>query len=600
MKNIMNKILLNVQNPARYIGGETNTPTIDENARVKFCLLSPEIYEVGMSDYKLLSIYHKVNDRKGMKAERCFAPWLDYASAIKKQCIKLSSLESQLELSNFDILMVHMKYVNDFTTLLYMLDLGGVPLKAEERTNNHPIVIGYGEACVNPEVCSSFMDAIIIGDAEEVVMKVLDTIQSSKTSKLMKADTLEHLSRIGGIYVPSLVYPVLHKEGYIHTFSRPKVKKAVSCDLDRTYYPTIIQIPNLKSKGDAVKIEPIRGCTRGCRFCQYGYLSRPIRERRVSVLSSTCMTEVSSTGFERIAFESKCIGEYSKLGALMSELGQICEEKKTKILLPNFENSHEYTDFITLENEDTVKVSIEAGSFSLRNKINKILPEERIFEGMQKVFDAGYKNIKLYFMIGLPYETGSDLLAIIDIARKIKKLYQKNKTNRKPIYLSCIVSSFVAKPFTPFAWCEQINIDEAEKRFRFIKKGLKDSNIRAILYSPEYSVIESILSRGNRKVSDAIINAYKAGAVFDRDKRLFNFSAYKRAFLVSGVDIKEELSKRDFNRIMPWENVDILVSRDYLISEYEKAKNGIITPDCRMGCKTCGASENGVCKHGKL
>jgi len=600
MENKLKNILLSVQNPARYIGGEINTPVIDQNARVKFCLASPMLYEQGMCDMNLLTLYHKVNDRKGMSAERVFAPWLDMASGIRKNNIKLFSLESKKSLCEFDVIGASLKYVNDFTTLLYMLDLGGVELEVEKRSEHTPFVFGFGDACVNPEVTSSFLDFVVIGDTEEVILSVLNCLSSCKTSKLKRKETLIALSKLPSVYVPSVTYMVFDKKGRANGFSSEKIQKAVSRDLDRAYLPTTLQVSNIKTNVDAVQIEPIRGCTRGCRFCLHGFISRPIRERRLSNVSSVAMAGVTATGASQITSNSLCIGDYSRLGALLSELNNIQREKGVKFLLPSFDSAGEYSDFITLESEDTLKVTIEAGTNTLRNKINKVLPDERIVEGLKKSFKAGYRFVKLYFMVGLPFETGADLLGIVETVKLVKKLYQKNKTNTKPMYLTCVISNFVPKPFTPFAWVECVSKAEVEKRYKFVRLSLKKIGIRTVLFSPEFSEVEAILSRGGRNVSDAVIKAYRYGAVFDRNKKLFNYNAYKKAFCDVGVDVKKELSKRECNALMPWDNVDILVSKEYLLSEYEKAKNGIITPDCRLGCKACGASDMGVCKHGRL
>ena len=599
LKNL-NNILINVQNPARYIGGEINTPTIDHNSRVKFCMLSPKLYEQGMNDIKFLTIYHKVNDRKGMSAERAFAPWLDFASLIRKNNILLYSLESKKPLCEFDLLGVSLNYVNDFTTLLYMLDLGGVKLETKTRGENDPFVFGIGDACVNPEVTASFLDFVILGDAEDVILSVINCLNSCKTNKLSREETLKELSKLSSVYVNCENYKVYNKKGAFVGFSSSKVRKAVSQDLDRAYYPTVLQVPNIKTNADSVKIEPIRGCTRGCRFCMHGFISRPIRERRVSSLSSETISGVTSTGYQIIESTSECLGDYSKLNALLSEMNDICNEKSAKFMMPEFDDAGNFSDFITLENPDTLKVTLEAGSIDLRKKINKILSDERIEKGLELAFKAGYKKVKLYFMIGLPFETGKDLLAIVELAKKVKKLYQKNKSSSKPLYLSCVISNFVSKPFTPFEWVECISKIEAEKRFKFIKTALKKFNIRAVLYSPEFSEVEAVLSRGDKVVSDAVIKAYKYGAIFDRNKKLFNYNAYSRAFKDCGVNVNKELSRRDMDAVLPWDNVDMLVSKEYLLSEFEKAKNGIITPDCRNGCKMCGASDMGVCKHGNL
>ena len=600
MEKTLERILLSVQNPARYIGGETNTPTIDPNARVKFCVLSPELYEVGMSDIKFKTIYHKVNDRKGNACERCFAPWLDMASAIKKNGIKLFSLESKRPLDAFDVIGVKLSVPADYTTALYCLDLGGVPVEQSKRTSSHPLVFGWGDACVNAEVVSAFLDFVILGDAEEVVLPVIDCIKSAQTNKFSREQTLAELSKLQSVYVPTITMPKYDKHGKIDGFTTPKIKKAVAVDLDRCYYPSMLQVPNIKCIQECAGLEPIRGCTRGCRFCMHGFISRPIRERRVSVLSSAIMTQVTTMGVKDIYLGSRCFGDYTRLSALMKEVKDVADEKDARILIPSFEGAEEYSDFVRLESKDTIALTIEAGTETLRNKINKVLSNARIDEALVKIFGAGYHNIKINFMIGLPFETGADLMGIVETVKSIKSLYRKHKKSSKAVYITCTIANFVPKPFTPFAWCESITPIEAEKRFKFVKKSLKGLGVRVKLYSPEYSAVESILSRGDRKVSQAIVLAYKCGAVFDKNPKLFNFEAYEKAFKIAKVEINTELSRRDTNVIQPWENADMMVSRDYLLAEYEKAKKGIITPDCRMGCKACGLSDKGVCKHGNL
>ncbi len=600
MEKNLEKILLSVQSPSRYIGGETNTPTIDENARVKFCVLVPELYEAGMLDMRAKTLYHKLNDRKGNSAERCFAPWLDIASMIKKAGIKLFSLESKKALVCFDALGISLKIPADFTTALFMLDLSGVTLHAGKRAESEPFVFGFGDACSNPEVVSAFLDFVIIGDADEVILQVNDTMRSAKTNKFSRRETLESLSKIRGVYVPQVVFPEYSGNGTIKKFSAPAVQKALSVDLDRAYFPTIIQVPNAKPVSGAVCFEPVRGCTRGCRFCMNGFISRPVRERRVSILSSEVMSMVTSTGTKEIEFSSRCFGDYSKLDALMNELGQIAKEKNARVLLPEIDGQFCFSDFVTLSSRDTITLSLEAGSDHMRRVINKNISSAEILGAVQKLARSGYTNFKINFMIGLPFETGADLMGIVETVKEIKQIARKNKTSKKPIYITANIACFVPKPFTPFAWCESISGQEAEKRFRFIKKGLKGLGVRVKLFSPEYSVIESVLSRGDRRVSEAIILAYKHGAVFDTNMKLFNFGAYKKAFEIMGVDIQTETKKRDVSAIQPWENVDMMVEKAYLLAEFEKAKAGIITPDCRGGCKACGLSQKGGCKHGNL
>jgi len=599
MTNELGKILLSVQNPARYIGGETGTPTIDENARVKFCLLSTDLYESAMNDYKIKTIYHKVNDRKGNSAERCFAPWLDLGSQIKKAGIKLFSLENKKPLCEFDLLGVHLHYPSQYTTLLYMLSLGGVTIETKSRNDSSPFVFGFGEACINPEVVSSFLDFVIIGDAEEVVLSVIDCLKSAKTNKFDRNQTLLELAKIQGVYVPSINYRTLDKKGRV-VWTHDKVKKAVAIDLDRNYYPTVIQVPNIRQTRECVCVEPIRGCTRGCRFCLYGFLNRPIRERRIANISAHANSQVTSTGIKAIDFSSRCFGDYTKLNALVSELNDIEKEKDVKVIIPEFSGSENYSDFVTLESHDTVKVKIEAGTEQLRNKINKILSDRKIDEALELVYKAGYSCVKLNFMIGLPFETGNDLLGIIETVKRAKMLYRKHKSTSKPVYITCTISCFVPKPFTPFEWCESISLEQAEKRFKFIKKGLKGLGVRVKLFSPEYTLIESVLSRGDKRVSDAVILAYKYGAVFDRNSKLFNYNAYSKAFSALGIDVNKEIAHKDTNTIFPWDNVDMFVDKSYLLAEYEKAKKGIVTPDCRNGCASCGLSQKGVCKHGRL
>ena len=597
---VLESMLLMVQNPARYIGGEINTPMIDTNARVKFCLMSPKLYESGMADMKLLTLYHKVNDRKGMQAERVFAPWLDMASALKKNDRKLFSLETKTSLDEFDLLGAHIKYQTEFTTLLFMLDLGGVPVKVDDRKEDDPLVFGYGDGVINTSVVSSFLDFCIIGDAEDVILSVIDTIRSAQTNKFTRNETLVELDKLKGVCVPSLVKKHINKKGEFVGFDSPITKKAVSFDLDRVYYPSVIQIPNIQVNRECVKIEPIRGCTRGCRFCQYGYTSRPLRERRVSVLSSTAMTGITSTGYLTIKLDSKCPLEYSKIGALENELNKLHEQKNSIILSSIFDKKHEYSDFVVQETPNVLGFYIEAGSENLRKRLNVDLSNERILEAVKVASKQGYSNFKFYFIVGLPFETGDDLTQIISLVKSIKECYKQNRVKSKPAYITIDLSGFIPKPFTPLGWCEGKTKEELKKRFLYIKKAAKKLKVRVQTASPELCEVEAILSRGDEKISDAVIEAYKHGAIFDKNKKLFSYAPYKKAFDELGINVERELGARQPQDVAVWECVDFLVTKDYLIHEYEKAKTMKITGNCKSNCQNCGLNKSGVCKNGNI
>ena len=597
---VLENILLSVQSPARYIGNELNTPMIDKNARVKFCLMSPNLYEDGMGDMRLLTLYHKVNDRKGMLAERVFAPWLDMASALKKNNRKLFSLESRTDLCNFDLLGAHLKYQTEFTALLFMLDLGGVSVQTSERKESDPLVFGYGDGVINPSVVSSFLDFCIIGDAEDVILDVIDTIKSAKTNRFSRKQTLEELDKLRGVCVPSLVKKHVNKKGELVGFDSLVTKKAVSFNLDRVYYPSVIQIPNIQVKRECVKIEPIRGCTRGCRFCQYGFTSRPLRERRVSVLSSTAMTGITSTGYSAIKLDSKCALEYSKIGALESELNKLQEQKNSVVLSSIFDENHEYSDFVVQETKNVLGFYIEAGSESLRKRLNVDLSNQRILDAVKAASRQGYSNFKLHFILGLPFETGDDLNQIVSLVKSIKDCYKQNKTCSKPAYVTINLAGFIPKPFTPFGWCEGKSKEELQKRFLYIKKAAKNLKVRVQTSLPELCEIETILSRGDERISDAVINAYKHGAIFDRNKKLFSYAPYKKAFDELGIDVKSELAARNPESVAVWDCVDVLVTKEYLLREFKKAKDGKTTGNCKGNCQNCGLNKSGVCKNGRL
>lgn len=572
-------------------------PIINESTRVRFCLCYPDKYENAMADMKPKILYHMLNDRKGYMCERCFAPQKDMGLELRKENYPLFSLETKTPLKNFDVLAFYFPSELTYTNFLYMLDLANISLLKKDRDKASPLVYGYGKCMYNVEPLAPFLDFAIIGDEEDVTFKVIEAINKARLNKLSKEQTLKLMAEIEGVYVPSLITPEFDKAGNLTALNGNAVKRQIVRDLDRAYYPTKLLILNEKDKNEVAVIEPSRGCTRGCRFCVEGYTSRPVRERRVQTLMSHASAQINNSGLDEIYLDSPRIRDYSALASLLKTLDPFCKAKDVKILSRELSAS-ENKEYKSVARPQILKLDLEAGTERLRDIINRTESDENIEKQMVNAFSSGVTKLEFNFMIGLPFENANDLMGIVNLIAKAKLLYKQFKISTKPLNIFVHVDIFVPKPFTPFQWCRFVGASEAEKRMKYLEIAFKKLGVKSYQASPKMAEVEALLSRGDRKASAVLLVAYKKGAIFDNDKNLFDYNKYLAAYYLNSFDKEKVLSKKDYKDVLPWDKIDIGITKQFFISEFENAKVAKPTKDCRASCNGCGLASKGVCKYG--
>ena len=592
------EILKRVTKPARYVGHEFLMPNVNHETRVKFCLCFPDVYEKAMSNMTTSVIYNMLNDRKGYSCERCFAPWPDMGKELAREKYPLFSLENKTSLSAFDILNFHFTSPMQYTNMLYMLSLAQIPLESERRKEDFPFVCATGICMANPEPLASFIDFAIIGDQEDATIKVIDTVMKGKLSKLPKQKILDQIANIDGVYIPRNVEVVLDKTGILKEMKGKVVKRQIVRDLDRAYFPEKPMVSNERPLFERYNIEIMRGCTRGCRFCQAGFMYRPIRERRVQNIVAKVNSAVIQSGLKEVGLLALSSADYGHMPELLKLMNNLSKEREFKLLTPSLRADMLKAKIVSQAGRNAYALSIEAGSERLRNVINRALSDDQIFSLLADAFKNGYVTLKLNFMIGLPFETSKDLLSIATLVEKIRIIYNQTRAFKKPLSINIAIETFIPKAFTPFEWCQFIGVKEAQKRQEFLRVALKKKGVRLVFRDPQNSMIEAVLSRGDRRLSKVLKSAFMGGAIFDTEPKLFNFKAYESAFKKNMVEPQEYLKRFQKEDAFAFDLVDIGVSKDFLYGEYEKAKKAETTPDCRLGCKGCGLSKMGVCVNG--
>ncbi len=586
MLNNFEKFLLEVEKPARYTGGEYNTPDMTKPCNVRFCLCFTDIYEVGMSNIGIAILYDIINKSENFICERCFAPWTDMGDILRRENIPLMSIETKKPLKDFDVVGFSVPYEMSFTNVLYMLDLAKIPFRAKDRDDSFPIIVGGGPVSANPEPIIDFFDAFFIGEGEETDIEFLKIVEKYKGDK---KKILEEASKIEGIYVPSMC--LFDGERTITT-----VKKAIVKDLNKAPFPTKPLVPNIEIVHDRSVIELYRGCYAGCRFCQACFFYRPVRYREADTVVALASQIIKNTGFDELGLSSLSSGDYQDIFKVISDLKKVTEEESVVLQLPSLRLDSFSANLMSSAKRSSLTFAPEAGTQRLRNVINKNITESDIEESMKLAFEIGYRTVKLYFMLGLPTETDEDVLAIADVVRKIKEIY-KNVTGRRDININVSTAMFIPKPLTPFQWAEQISSEEMYRKQNLLKKELFP--IKGVHYSwhgAEISVLEGIFARGDRKLSYLVEEAYKNGCYFDSWTEKFDRIKWFELIEKCGIDVIKYTGSKDVNETLPWDFIDFGVSKKYLIKEYEKALKEETTNPCKDGCNGCGANKNAPCR----
>lgn len=615
---LSDEILLTIDQPARYIGGELNMVEKDPaSIDIRFAMCFPDVYEIGMSHLGIQILYDMFNRREDVYCERVYSPWPDLHRIMKEQHIPLFALESQQPVKNFDFLGITIQYEMCYTNILQILDLSQIPLHAKDRGEDMPIVIGGGPCVSNPEPIADFFDMFYIGEGEIRYDALFDLYKQCKKERLGRLDFLRRAAQIPGIYVPSMYEPAYGSDGCLSSFTPKyedipaKVEKQIVLNMDSAPYPTKPLVPFLKATQDRVVLEVQRGCIRGCRFCQAGMIYRPTREKDVEQLKKYAYDMLRSTGHEEISLSSLSTSDYSQLEELVNYLIENFHDKGVNISLPSLRIDAFSLDVMS-KVQDIRKSSLtfapEAGSQRMRDVINKGLTKEMILDGAGQAFEGGWQKVKLYFMLGLPTETTEDMQAIAALANDIAVRYYeipKDRRNGK-CQITISTSFFVPKPFTPLQWAPMCTADEYLGKARVVNEAVKNQlNRKSIRYNwheADVTVLEGVFARGDRRVGAAIERAYEKGALFDAWSEYFDNDRWLEAFAETGVDISfYTLRPRELDELFPWDFIDVGVSKEFLKREWKRACDGVVTPNCRMNCSGCGARKygGGVCFEGQ-
>lgn len=603
MANKLDKILPLVQKPSRYTGGELNSVVKDKNGvdvRMAFCF--PDNYEIGESNLAVKILYGLANNRPDTWCERVYAPWPDMEEEMRANGLPLWGLESGDPIKDFDIIAFTLQYELCYTNVLNMLDLAGLPVRAADRKGLAPIVIGGGPCACNPEPMAPFFDLFSLGEGEEVNNEIIDLYLEYKKKGASKEEFLKAASQIPGVYVPSLYDVSYNDDGTVKAITPrdgapAKITKRIIKDLDKVYYPDKYVVPYISTVFDRVTHEIFRGCIRGCRFCQAGFMNRPIREKSPDTINEQCKKLIKSTGYDEISLCSLSSSDYSHIEELLNKLLDWTTKDNVNIALPslrvdNF--SEELLEKLKTVRQSGLTFAPEAGTQRMRDVINKNVTEEEVMRTSRIAFEGGFCSVKLYFMLGLPTETDEDVLGIGGLGGKVVENYYatENRPVGKAVNVSISCSCFVPKPFTPFQWEPQDTMEELERKQELLKNNLPSRKIQASCHNINTSFLEGVLCRGDRKLADVIEKAWHSGCTFDSWGEHFRFDVWMQTFADMGIDTAFYANRRrSFDEVLPWDHLDYGVSKKFLMLENERAHRAETTMNCKQKCAGCGANK---------
>lgn len=607
MKSLREKIesvLLKTQKPARYIGGEHGSVIKDKSkVDVRFAFCFPDVYDVGMSHLGMKILYGLKNSIENYWCERVFMPDRDFEALMRENDIPLYALESLEPLTEFDFIGFTLQYELSYTNVLAMLDLAGIPVKSKDRTSLTPIIVGGGPCVCNPEPVADFFDLFILGEGEEVNIELMRLYEKMKLSNPTKEEFLKEAAKIQGVYVPMFYDVNYNDDGTVKSIvtncetAPAKVKKRVIADFDKVYYPEEFVVPFTNIVHDRAVVEVLRGCIRGCRFCQAGFIYRPFREKDIDTIANSTKCLCEQTGYEEVSLSSLSTSDYTQINELLERLADYTDEDRINLSLPslridNF--SQELLDRIAAVRKSGLTFAPEAGTQRLRDIINKNVTEEEIMNTCKVAFESGYQTVKLYFMLGLPDETMEDIEGIADLAQKVVDLYYETpkEARGKSIQVSISTATFVPKPFTPFEFEPQATPEKIAAKQNHLLDSIKTKKIRCSYHQQNVSILEAVLARGDRRLCDVVYSAWKKGCSLDSWDEHFRFDLWMEACEECGIDTRFYANRRrPYDEVMPWSHLDYLVSREYLIRENKIAHEGKTTKNCKEGCSGCGVSK---------